>query len=113
MAILKSKPFSHSDKYKDFNDFKNNGAGAVIWKDNTIVSSASSFISLGNEIELDFSTADDFRRKGLAKHCVTKMLTDCEKRRLLVHWDTMAEILKNIAFSFGFELNQEYTVYIY
>lgn len=109
---FEAKPFSHGKDYKSAEDFAANGAGAVIWHKGKIVSSASSFISFENEIELDFSTLEDYRRKGLANHCISQMLKNCEKRGLLVHWDAQTELSRNIAFKFGFELNQNYTVYI-
>ena len=106
------KPFSHGMNYKSAEDFASNGVGAVIRHDGKIVSSASSFISFENEIELDFSTLEDYRRKGLANHCIHKMLKDCENRRLWVHWDAQTELSEKIAFKFGFELDQSYIVYI-
>ena len=106
------KPFSHGINYKSPEDFAANGAGAVVWHAGKIVSSASSFISFENEIELDFSTLEDYRRKGLANHCIHKMLKDCENRRLWVHWDAQTELSEKIAFKFGFELDQSYIVYI-
>lgn len=109
---FEAKPFSHGKNYKSAEDFAANGAGAVIWHKGKIVSSASSFISFENEIELDFSTMQDYRRKRLANHCISQMLKNCEKRGLWVHWDAQTELSRNIAFKFGFELNQNYTVYI-
>lgn len=107
-----AKPFAHGQNYKNAEDFAANGAGAVIWHNGKIVSSASSFISFENEVELDFSTLEDYRRKGLANHCISEMLKDCEARALLVHWDAQTELSRDIAFKFGFELNQSYTVYV-
>ena len=107
-----AKPFSHGQNYKNAEDFATNGAGAVIWHNGKIVSSATSFISFENEVEHDFSTLEDYRRKGLANHCISEMLKDCENRGLLVHWDAQTELSRDIAFKFGFELNQSYRVYV-
>lgn len=109
---FEAKPFSHGTNYKNAEDFAENGAGAVIWHDGKIVSSASSFITFNNEIELDFSTLEGYRRKGLVTHCISKMLRDCEERALKVHWDAQTEVSRDIAFKFGFTLNQSYKVYI-
>ena len=109
---FEAKPFSHGENYKSAEDFAENGAGTVIYHDGKIVSSASSFISFENEVELDFSTLEAYRRKGLANHCISEMLKDCENRGLVVHWDAQTEISRDIAFKFGFELNQSYTVYV-
>ncbi len=110
---FEEKPFAHGQNYKSAEDFAANGAGVVIYHDGKIVSSASSFISFENEVELDFSTLEDYRRKGLANHCISEMLKNCENRGLMVHWDAQTELSRDIAFKFGFELNQSYTVYIY
>ena len=109
---FEAKPFSHGENYKSAEDFASNGAGAVVWHKGKIVSSASSFISFENEVELDFSTLEYYRRKGLSNHCLSEMLKTCENRGLLVHWDAQTELSRDIAFKFGFELNQSYKVYV-
>ena len=59
------KPFNQGTMYKNYEDFKRHGAGAVIWYKDEIVSSASSFISYNNDVELDISTSEKHRRKRL------------------------------------------------
>lgn len=104
-------PFSHGDNYPSFSAFREQGAGAVVWHNGNIVASASSFISFNHEIELDISTEEAYRGKGLASACVSLMLQDCAKRGILVHWDAQNEISLHLAEKFGFAQERAYCVY--
>ena len=105
-------PFSHGANYETAAAFLENGAGAVAWYHREIVSSASSFLTFHHEVELDVSTAEAHRRKGLAEACVSRMLRDCMQRGLTVHWDAQNESSRRLAEKFGFTVEQSYTVYV-
>ena len=62
-------------------------------------------------MELDVSTLPEHRRRHLAENCAAMMLHDCEDRRIMVHWDAQNPESRAMAEKFGFELDQEYTVY--
>lgn len=104
-------PFSHGENYSSYSAFQKYGAGAVVWHDDEIVSSASSFLTFKNEIELDVSTLEEYRGMGLATVCVRFMLEDCEKRGITVHWDAQNIISKHLAEKFGVETEESYSVY--
>jgi len=104
-------PFSHGENYSSFAAFQEYGAGAVVWHNDRIVASASSFITINGEIELDVSTEEAYRGKGLASACISLMLQDCEKRRIVVHWDAQNEASLHLAEKFGFERAYTYSVY--
>ena len=76
-----------------------------------IVSSASSFISLDREIEMDLFTAEAHRGKKLAAACAACMLRDCAERGITVHWDAQNEVSRHLAEKFGFKTESEYIVY--
>ncbi len=38
------QPFSHGENYSDYEDYLENGVGAVVWHGDKIVASASSFL---------------------------------------------------------------------
>ena len=76
-----------------------------------IVSSASSFLSLDREIELDVSTKESHRGKKLATACVARMLKDCMERGITVHWDAQNDVSRHLAEKFGFEIETGYPVY--
>lgn len=104
-------PFSHGENYPDYESFRKEGSGAVVYHNEEIVASASSFLSLEGEAELDVSTEESHRKKGLAEACVIQMLRDCMNRGITVHWDAQNEISLHMAEKYGFELETEYSVY--
>ena len=104
-------PFSHGENYPDYEAFLKEGSGAVVYHNEEIVASASSFLSLEGEAELDVSTEESHRKKGLAEACVIQMLRDCMNRGITVHWDAQNEISLHMAEKYGFKLETEYSVY--
>lgn len=110
-AAFNQQPFGHGENYSSFSQFDAEGAGAVVWKDGKIAASASSFLSMNGEIELDVSTKEEHRGLGLATSCISKMLEECMNKGLAVHWDAQNETSKHLAQKFGFEVGEEYRVY--
>lgn len=104
-------PFGHGKNYSSYSQFAAEGAGAVVWKNEEIVASASSFLSLNGEIELDVFTKEDHRGLGLASACVSEMLSQCMDKGLAVHWDAQNESSKRLAQKFAFEVEEKYNVY--
>lgn len=104
-------PFGHGENYSSYSQFAAEGAGAIVWKNGEIVASASSFLSLKGELELDVSTKEEHRVLGLATACISKMLAQCMSKGFTVHWDAQNETSKHIAQKFGFEVEEEYCVY--
>lgn len=107
-----SHPFGHGANYTDYEDFKTRGSGAVVRYKGEIVASASSFLTFERDIELDVSTKPEHQRRGLADACINLMLSDCAKRGITVHWDAQNESSLKLAVSHGFELDQDYAVWI-
>ena len=110
-AAFEQHPFSHGENYRCWAAFQSEGAGAVVVHDGEIVSAASSFLSLNGEVELDVSTKEAHRGKQLATACVARMLQDCMKRRITVHWDAQNDVSRHLAEKFGFEAEAGYSVY--
>ena len=110
-AAFEQHPFSHGEHYSGWAAFQAEGSGATAYYGEKIVAAASSFLSMKNEIELDVSTQEDHRGKKLATACIARMLQDCMKRGITVHWDAQNEISRHLAEKFGFEAEQEYSVY--
>ena len=104
-------PFGQGENYSSYKQFAAEGAGAVVWKNGEIVASASSFLSLNGELELDVSTKEEHRGLGLATACVSKMLEQCMTKGFTVHWDAQNETSKHLAQKFGFEVEEKYSVY--
>ena len=110
-AAFEQHPFSHGINYPCWAAFQAEGSGAVIYHDGEIVAAASSFLSVGKEVELDVSTWEDHRGKKLAAACIAWMLQDCMKRGITVHWDAQNDVSRHLAEKFGFVAEQEYSVY--
>ena len=111
-AAFAQHPFGHGGNYADYDEFERCGSGAAVWYRGEVVASASSFITLGSEVELDVSTDERHRRKGLADHCVAAMLEDGAARGLWVHWDAQNTASACMAQSHGFVPEQDYAVYL-
>ena len=62
-----SKEFGSN--FKDYNEFSKHGFGYVITQNGEIVSGTSTFSYHKNGVEIEVSTREDFRGKGLAKIC--------------------------------------------
>ena len=103
-------PFSHGANYPSYAAFRAEGSGAVARLGGEIVASASSFLSLDGEAELDVSTAEAYRDRGLATACVAWMLRDCMARGIAVHWDAQNDVSRHLAEKFGFEPEADYPV---
>ena len=110
-AAFERHPFSHGSNYPSWAAFQTEGSGAVAVYGGEIVASASSFLSLNGEVELDVSTLKAHRGKHLAAACVSRMLRDCMERGITVHWDAQNDISRHLAQKFGFETETEYPVY--
>lgn len=108
--IFEKHPFDHGRGYKDFQDFSERAAGAVVLFDGQVVSASSSFLTLGDHVELDVFTESEHRGKGLADHCVFEMLRRSHSKGLTVHWDAQNPMSSKLAVGHGFVPETEYAV---
>lgn len=104
-------PFMHASTYPSYEDFQREASGAVVWYQDRIVSSASSFLSWGKQLELDVVTVKEHRRKGLAIACASAMLLDCRTRGLGVHWNAQNPASRSMAEKLGYRLDCTYQAY--
>ncbi len=110
-TAFKQHPFFHGINYPSWTAFQAEGSGAVVYDGEEIAAAASSFLSLDGEIELDVSTKESHRGKGLAAACVARMLRDCMERGITVHWDAQNDASRHLAIKFGFQAETVYSVY--
>lgn len=82
--MCKSEPWSTDlvSSFASYEDYSKLGLGAVILKDNVIVSGASSYSRYREGIEIEIDTREDYRQKGLAYACGAKLILECLKRNL-------------------------------
>ncbi len=110
-SAFEQHPFSHGKNYSGWAAFQEEGSGAVVYHGGEIVAAASSFLSMDKEVEMDVSVKEIHRGKNLATACVSRMLQDCMKRGITVHWDAQNDVSRHLAVKFGFEAEQQYSVY--
>ena len=108
---FKIKPFGFGSNYQSYEDFKLNGSGYVVWYNDEIVSSASSFLTYGNDVEMNLYTLPAHRRKGLGIACSAAMLINCIERQINVHWDAQNFASRNIAEKLGYKIQHVYNAY--
>lgn len=96
-------------QFPDYSHYRNLGLGAVICKDHTIVSGASSYSRYREGIEIEIDTREDYRRKGLACICGAKLVTECLKRNLYPSWDAQNKASVSLAEKLGYHYSHTYT----
>ena len=74
-------------QFQTYEDYHKLGLGAVILKDNTIVSGASSYSRYQTGIEIEIDTRKEYHRQGLAYACGAKLILECLKQNLYPSWD--------------------------
>lgn len=96
-------------QFSDYESYRNLGIGAVICKDNTIVSGASSYSRYQEGIEIEIDTREDYRRKGFASVCGAKLILECLKRNLYPSWDAQNKASVSLAEKLGYHYSHIYT----
>lgn len=98
-------------QFKDYDDYKKRGIGAVVIEDRIVVSGASSYTVYKEGIEIEIDTRKDYRRKGLALACGAKLILECLNRGLYPSWDAHNEGSVALAEKLGYHLDKEYVAY--
>ena len=96
-------------QFSDYENYRNLGIGAVICKDNIIVSGASSYSRYQEGIEIEIDTKEEYRRKGLAYICGAKLILECLERNLYPSWDAHNKGSVALAEKLGYHYSHTYT----
>lgn len=97
-------------QFQNYEDYRKLGLGAVILKDNIIVSGASSYSRYWEGIEIEIDTREEYRQKGLAYVCGAKLILECLERNLYPSWDAQNLISVALAEKLGYHYSHTYTV---
>lgn len=62
-------------------------------------------------IEIEIDTREDYRRKGLALACGTKLILECIKRNLYPSWDAQNKGSVALAEKLDYNFDKEYIAY--
>ncbi|GKX66431.1 GNAT family N-acetyltransferase [Inconstantimicrobium mannanitabidum] len=98
-------------QFKDYEEYKKRGLGAVIIEDGIVVSGASSYTVYNEGIEIEIDTREDYRRKGLALVCGAKLILECLNRGLYPSWDAHNKGSVALAEKLGYHFDKEYVAY--
>lgn len=98
-------------QFKDYDTYKNLGLGAVVLKDGELLAGASSYSRYDKGIEIEIDTREDYRRKGLAYACGSKLILECLKNGLYPSWDAQNKQSVALAQKLGYHFSHEYIAY--
>lgn len=109
MCRLESWSADLVSQFPAYEDYRRLGLGAVILKNNTIVSGASSYSRYREGIEIEIDTKKEYRRRGLAYVCGAKLILECLKRNLYPSWDAQNRESVALAEKLGYHYSHAYT----
>lgn len=95
-------------QFPDYKTYKKLGLGFVIYKNNKIVSGASSYARYREGIEIEIDTKEEYRRQGLAYVCSAKLILECQKWNLYPSWDAQNKNSLALAEKLGYHYSHSY-----
>lgn len=98
-------------QFSNFNEYNKFGLGFVIIHKSSIVCGASSYTVYDKGIEIEIDTREDYRRKGLALVCASKLILECLDRDLYPSWDAANRGSVALAEKLGYHFEKEYVTY--
>jgi GNAT superfamily N-acetyltransferase len=98
-------------QFSTYDDYKKYGLGFVVLHNNKIVCGASSYTVYDKGIEIEIDTKEDYRRKGLALVCASKLILECLNRGLYPSWDAANRESVALAEKLGYHFEKEYATY--
>jgi hypothetical protein len=97
--------------FTSIESFLSNGIGYVIMYDNEIISGASSYSYCKGSIDITIGTKEEYRKKGLALACASKLILDCLDKNIYPRWDATNIESVALAEKLGYHFEREYEVY--
>jgi GNAT superfamily N-acetyltransferase len=97
--------------FASLEEFLKHGIGYVIMKDGEIIAGASSYTYCNGAIEITIETKSEYRRKGLALACASKVILECLDRGIYPRWDAANKNSVALAEKLGYHFDKEYSVY--
>lgn len=97
--------------FSSVEDFNENGMGYVITHNGSIISGASSYSYCEGFIDITIGTKEDFRQKGLALACASKLILECIEKNVYPVWDAVDTRSVSLAEKLGYRFDREYEVY--
>ncbi|PRR81883.1 GNAT family N-acetyltransferase [Clostridium vincentii] len=98
-------------QFSSYNEYKKIGLGFVITHNSDIVCGASSYTVYNEGIEIEIDTKEEYRRKGLALACASKLILECLKKNIYPSWDSANKESAALAKKLGYNFESEYSTY--
>lgn len=99
---------SFVSNFKDHEDYSEHGFGYIITYNGKLISGTSTYSYYDGGVEIEVSTHEQFRLKGLAQITASAFLQECARRGLTPHWDARNRTSLSIAQKMGFVFKDEY-----
>ncbi len=96
--------------FENYHDFKENGLGYAVLKDNKIIGGASSYARFNGGYDIEIITHEDYRRQGIAKAVGATFILHTLKQGKIPHWDAAHKGSKRLAEHLGYQL--DYTFHV-
>jgi hypothetical protein len=97
--------------FSTLEEFLNNGIGYIIIHENEIISGASSYSYCNGAISITIGTKREYRKKGLALACASKVILECLDKNVYPKWDASNLESVTLAEKLGYHFDKEYEVY--
>ncbi len=98
-------------QFSGYKEFEMYGLGAVILHDGELVSGAASYTVYNGGIEIEIDTKPEYRRRGLALACASKLILECLDRNLYPSWDAANRESVALSEKLGYHFDREYVTY--
>ena len=111
--IVKAEEWSKDlcSQFLNYNEYEKYGLGFVVYHNDKIVSGASSYTVYNKGIEVEIDTKVEYRRKGLALICASKLILECLDRGLYPSWHAANRGSVALAEKLGYHFEREYSTY--
>lgn len=96
-------------QFPNYENYCKLGIGAVVCKENIIISGASAYSRYKEGIEIEIDTREEYRRRGFAYVCGAKLILECLKRNLYPSWDAHNKGSVALAEKLGYHYSHTYT----
>lgn len=98
-------------QFPTYKDFEKHGIGYVACDNEKPVSGAASYTVYNNGIEIEIDTKKEYRRKGLAIACASKLIVECLNRGIYPSWDAANKDSLALSEKLGYHFDKEYEAY--
>lgn len=97
--------------FNSIDDFFKYGFGYVIEYKGDIISGASSYSCCEGKIDITIGTKKEYRQRGLALACASKLILECLEKNIYPVWDAVDLRSVALAEKLGYHFDKAYEVY--